>query len=105
MTLWRARSGFHMDEKCSNTSLIFVLHDDNDNSDDNQPAEGRPGPSDDNVDDCDDGNGHPLKNSPKEVRKEFLVGGMTVRCDAMESLKWVSPAAKLLELPPRMFSI
>ena len=60
---------------------------------------------DDSVDDCDDGNGHPLKNLPKEVRKEFLVGRMTVRCDPMESLKWVSPAAKLLELLPRMFSI
>ena len=60
---------------------------------------------DDSVDDCDDGNGHPLKNSPKDVREEFLVGGMTVRCDPLESLKWVSPAAKLLELHPCMFSI
>ena len=30
---------------------------------------------DDSVDDCDDGNGHPLKNLPKDVQKEFLVGG------------------------------
>ena len=60
---------------------------------------------DDSVDDCDDGNGPPLKNSPKDVRKEFLVGRMTVRCDPLESLMWVSPAAKLLELHPCMFSI
>ena len=93
--------GFTCMESAQIPSLILVVYYD----DDNQPAEGRPGPSDDNVDDCDDGNGHPLKNSPKEVRKEFLVGRITVRCDPMESLKWVSPAAKLLELPPRMFSI
>ena len=28
---------------------------------------------DDNVDDCDDDNGHLQKNLPKDVRKEFLV--------------------------------
>ena len=55
---------------------------------------------DDNVDDCDDGNGHPLKNSPIEVREESSFGRMTVRSDPLESMKWDSPAAKLLELLP-----
>ena len=62
--------GFTCMESAQIPSLILVVYYD----DDGQPAEGRPRPIDDNVDDCDDGNGHPLKNSPKEVRKEFLVG-------------------------------
>ena len=36
---------------------------------------------DDNVDECEDDNGHLQKNFPKDVREEFLVGRMTVRCD------------------------
>ena len=51
---------------------------------------------DDSVDDCDDGNGHLLKNSPKDVREEFLVGRMTVRCDRPESPGWVRPARQVL---------
>ena len=57
---------------------------------------------DDNVDDCDDYNGHLQKNLPEDVRKEFLFGRNSVRCDPLESLKWVAPAAKLLELPPHV---
>ena len=55
---------------------------------------------DDNVDECEDDNGHLQKNFPKDVREEFLVGGMTVRSDPLESLKRDSPAAKMLELLP-----
>ena len=50
---------------------------------------------DDNVDECEDDNGHLQKNFPKDVREEFLVGRMTVRCDHLESLKWVAPAGTL----------
>ena len=51
---------------------------------------------DDNVDDCDDYNGHLQKNLPKDVRKEFLFGRMTVRCDRLESPEWVRPARQVL---------
>ena len=37
----------------------------------------------DNVDDCDDDNGHLQKNLPKDVRKEVLVGGMSIRFEAV----------------------
>ena len=69
-------------------------------SDQTHPLECTVHYDDDNVEECDGGNGHPLKNSPKDVREEFLVGGMTVRSDPLESLKRDSPAAKMLELLP-----
>ena len=50
---------------------------------------------DDDDDDCDDDDGQLRKNLPKDFRKEFLVGRMTVRCDHLESLKWVAPAGTL----------
>ena len=48
---------------------------------------------DDDVDDCDDYEGHLQKNLPKDVRKEVSLGGGTyIRCDPLESLKWVPHA-------------
>ena len=47
---------------------------------------------DDSVDDCDDGNGHLQKSSPKDVRKGVLVEGRNDRCDPRESPQWVSHA-------------
>ena len=62
-------------KSAQNPSLILVLHDDTDS-----------------CDDCDHDNGHPQKNSPKDVQKEVLVGRRSIRCDLLESPKWVSHA-------------
>ena len=57
--------------------------------------------ADDDDDDCDDDNGQLQRNlpklkiqksSPKEVRKWVLVGRRNIRCDPLESPKWVSHA-------------
>ena len=58
--------GFTCMESAQIPSLILVLYYDGDN-----------------VDDCDDHNGHLQKNLPKDVRKEVLVGGMSIRFETV----------------------
>ena len=76
--------GFTWMKSAQTPTLILVLHDDNDNSDD-----------------CYHDNGHPQKNLPKDVHKEVLIGRRSIRCYLLESPKWVSHAWKVLKyLPP-----
>ena len=67
--------GFTCIKSAQTPSLILALHDDNDN-----------------WDDCDHENGHPQKNLPKDVQKEFPVGRRSIRCYLLESPEWVSHA-------------
>ena len=67
--------GFTCMKRAQTPSLILVPYDDNDN-----------------CVDSDHDNGHLRKNLPKDVRKEVLVGSRSIRCDLLESPKWVSRA-------------
>ena len=67
--------GFTCLKSAQTPSLIPVLHDDNDH-----------------CDDCDHDNGPPQKNLPKDVQEEVIVGRRSIRCDHLESPRWVSHA-------------
>ena len=64
-----------------------IRHDDDDEDDDDDNDDDYDDDDDDDVDACDVDNDHLQKNRPKDVRKELLVGRMSIRFEAVGALQ------------------
>ena len=64
-----------------------IRHDDDDEDDDDDNDDDYDDDDDDDVDACDVDNDHLQKNLPKYVRKEVLVGRMSIRFEAVGALQ------------------
>ena len=64
-----------------------IRHDDDDEDDDDDNDDDYDDDDDDDVVACDVDNDHLQKNLPKDVRKELLVGRMSIRFEAVGALQ------------------
>ena len=83
MTIWTLSQN-----KIGVGAMCAILNDDDsDDNDDDDSDDDYDDDDDDDVDACDVDNDHLQKNLPKDVRKELLVGRMSIRFEAVGALQ------------------